>query len=945
MKVINTVIMRQKINSYHFPLLMQLMQREDIGKNKPILTDCILSDFIQHQRKQHPEWFEHDVERNDFILALQERICESNNIEEFKKLLRQYRNLTMIGLIHDEYQNNTIKVMKGCSALADSCIQYASHWAHKFLKKSLGMPTDNTGFEQQLLVVGMGKLGGGELNLSSDIDLIFLYAKDGLTVGGRKQWSNIEYFTKLTQLVIQLLSDITVDGFVFRVDTRLRPYGDSGAVVLSLDALEQYYLEQGRGWERFAMIKARLITGSEQEQLEFQKIINPFVYRRYIDFSLLEVPRKLKRQIEAELRRRNLQENIKLGKGGIREIEFIIQSIQLIHGGKQQVLQTASTCLALLEIRQLTLLSAKDCTTLEKGYLTLRHIEHCIQSFADEQTQLLPSREIDKERLVYLCGFDSWSSFYQHLNSTRNSIHNIFEEQFQAGEDAVKHKDEKLLTQLKDIYLLPDKSDKNVRLINSLGYAEAEEIVETLKQFRKRMTGLMRFTGARGRGLINQLIPYLIQWCGQYENSTHTFKRTIVLIEAIATRTAYLQLFTENIKTLEILTDLFSKSDWIAIHATKYPLVIDDLLNPGWLEMKQSVDRSNQLTAKIARIAEDDEEQMLSVLREYKQSQYFQLAASFVSGFMDGKKLGLALSAVADAILWQCYKMARNKIEKKYGRLINEDGRDVEFAIIAMGKLGSRELGFSSDLDLVFIYDGCTLQSNGEKKVPAIEFFMKIAQRLIHYINTRMSNGVLYEIDARLRPSGNSGLLVTELKEFESYQLNEAWTWEHQSLVRARCLFGKTGLAEKFQLIKTKVLSEASNKEALKSDIKSMRLKMKSHSKEKMLSKRQIKQQDGGIIDLEFLVQYLILHNTQQYPYLSQQSSLIEQMKAMQSDKIVSPEHAEWIVNSYLNQIDKVNSFTLNDESYAEQIIDKEELEQNITVLQHYGLYPWDSDK
>ncbi|HFB65448.1 MAG TPA: bifunctional [glutamate--ammonia ligase]-adenylyl-L-tyrosine phosphorylase/[glutamate--ammonia-ligase] adenylyltransferase [Aeromonadales bacterium] len=934
--------MRQKINSYQFPLLMQLMQKDAIDKNLPALADYILSDYIQHLRKQHPEWFVNGEERKNLILDLQERICESNNIEEIKKHLRQYRNLTMIGLIHDEYQNNTIKVMNGCSALADSCIQYASNWAHEFLKKSLGMPVDHSGVEQQLLVVGMGKLGGRELNLSSDIDLIFLYFKEGWTVGGRKQWSNIQYFTKLTQLVIQLLTDITADGFVFRVDTRLRPYGDSGAVVLSMDALEQYYLEQGRGWERFAMIKARLITGSNEEQLEFQKIVNPFVYRRYIDFSLLEVPRKLKRQIEAEHRRRNLQDNIKLGKGGIREIEFIVQAIQLIHGGKQRTLQNTSTLLTLEKIRQLSLLAVEDCTLLKTCYLKLRHMEHCIQSFADEQTQQLPSNELDKERLVYLCGYDSWKIFCEQLNACRTSIHRIFNEQFKAGEISLSHETDEIFTQLKDIFLLPDQSEKNIRIINSMGYSNAEEIINELCQFRKRLSGMIRLSGIKGSDLINQLIPYLVQICGNYKNSTNTFKRMLVLMETVATRTAYLQLFLENNKTLDILTNLFSKSNWIATHTTNYPLVIDDLLNPEWLKMSEKIDRSAQLNNRVLRIPEEDEEQILCALREYKQSQHFQLAASFISGYLDGAKLCIALSEVAEAILWQCYKLARIKIEQKYGRLVREDGSDVDFSIIAMGKLGSKEMGFSSDLDLVFIYGNSNSLTSGKRTVPAIEFFIKIAQRLIHYINTRMPNGVLYEIDTRLRPSGRSGLLVTQVNEFENYQLNEAWTWEHQSLVRARCLFGTSDLAERFQLIKTRVISGANKNVSLKAEIKTMRMKMKRHEIGKMTGKTLMKQQDGGIIDLEFLVQYLVLKNAKQYSLLTRVSSLIDQVKVLLQNKLLIQAHAETIMDSYLNQIDKINTLTLQDQEVDYSVISKKELEKNIAILKYHGLYPWD---
>ncbi len=894
-----------------------------------------LSNFVFQQSKKNPVSFLNQPGN----LADQLQLVSTES--ELKALLRNHRNQTLCNLIQNEFSStpDTLAVMTACSELADECITAALNWLMQKLTADFGKPLSESGEEQALVVIAMGKLGGKELNLSSDIDLIFAFPEPGMTQGGKKSIENEVFFHRLVQRLINVLSEVTQDGFVFRVDTRLRPFGDSGPLVLSFGALAHYYLEQGRDWERFAMVKARAVTGSSEQKKQLEKILIPFVYRRYIDFSMLESPRQMKLQIEIELRRRNLKNNLKLGSGGIREIEFIVQALQLIHGGKRVELQTSSTLVGLKQIKSLALLPMKQCEQIVQAYLKLRHWEHCLQGIADRQTQELPETELDRERLCFIDNKATWLEWLAELEQYRTFVHQIFSEQFQ---DEGRVQRISFHSELTDLWRLPDQCTANIKILEKLGYEESEKILEKLGIFKKRIESRSKPISQRASNKLQRLIPEIIKLCGQQENSLEAFDRISLLIEEILTRTAYLELFVENRATLELLVYLFSQSPWIAQHARKYPLVLDDLLNPQWQKQPQTIaERQQQLIQSLARVAEDDDEQLLGILREFKQSQHFQLATGFISEQLSVKRLAKNLSAIAEVIVNQALKMARVQVERRFGKLLNEQGDDADFAIIAMGKLGSRELGFSSDLDLIFIHDGCTSESLGKKSVEANQFFVKLAQKLIHILSTRMSSGVLYEIDTRLRPMGNSGLLVTSLDDFSSYQLEQAWTWEHQALIRARPISGSKMFQGKFEKIRREVLLQKREPEALIENIKAMRVKMQQHFGQVKDWHWNIKHGSGGITDIEFLIQYLVLCHVKQYPLILEKTSMMGILKTLAQLKIIPEKDARTLTDVYQFYREQINKRSLQQKSTTVGDIWHSQRKQVEIILEKYHLYPW----
>ncbi len=930
-----------------YPQLSNLEQRFVADKHfskLDIRRLAILSDFISIQYSKHPNWLSGSNQSTE----LKQDIENSNSVQALKTSLRLYRNYTLCNLIKKQLENEkfTVEVMRGCSSLADYCINSAVNWLYYELSNQLGIPENEDGEEQTLVVVGMGKLGGRELNLSSDIDLIFCFPDSGNTVGANRAIDNGVFFSKLAQQLVAVLNDTTQDGFVFRVDTRLRPFGASGSLVVNFEAMEHYYLDQGRGWERFAMIKARLITGADRHKEQLMKILKPFIYRRYIDFSMLETPRKIKQQIEAELRRRKLSENLKLGPGGIREIEFIVQAMQLIHGGKLRSLQVTSTLEGLEQLAEHQLMASNDIQQLTASYLKLRHWEHCLQAFADKQTQTLPQDELNQERLSYLADKETWQQWLQMLEQIQQPVHQIFQSQFS---DSEREQRLQVVDGLMDLWLVPEESVENLKNLQGLGYTEPHTVMGLLVQLKKRVTEKSIFLSSRSEELFTKLIPEIIRLCSTAKNQNLTMERMLALIEAVQTRTAYLDLFVENKNTLRLLAELFSRSPWIAQHTRQFPLVLDDLLNPNWLNGDEIDDCGNVLLQQISRIPDDDEEQLLDVFREFKQSSYFQLAACFTMETIGMKQLGRHLSNIAQALLQQAYLLARKKVESRYGKLVHDDGSEAEFIVVAMGKLGSHEMGFSSDLDLVFIHDGCEILSGDSlvqgksitKQIDGFQFFAKLAQRMIHALSIRMSSGVLYEIDTRLRPSGNAGFLVSSIEEYKQYQMTQAWNWEHQALTRARVICGGNKLTQQFEEIRSEILTLPREKNDLRKDIITMRVKMKQSQKKSEKASWNLKQGDGGITDIEFLIQYLLLLKAHEYPELRDNTENSRQLKVLAKNKIITTKQAQQLEKIYIDYLEHHNHQILLESSTVVEEDFTESREKVIKILEQYQLWPW----
>jgi len=878
------------------------------------------SDFISDNLAKYPEWWQQlqaqpplPDEWQQYALWLENRLVSVLDENTLMRELRLFRRhmLTRIAWMQTLATSTTQQTLTQLSALAETLIVAARDWLWHACCKDFGTPVNAAGEPQPLLILGMGKLGGGELNFSSDIDLIFTWPENGVTQGGRRELDNAQFFTRLGQRLIKVLDQPTVDGFVYRVDMRLRPFGDSGPLVLSFAALEDYYQEQGRDWERYAMVKARLMGDSEDRwSQELRQMLRPFVFRRYIDFSVIQSLRNMKAMIAREVRRRGLKDNIKLGAGGIREIEFIVQVFQLIRGGRERSLQLRSLLPTLEAIGELNLLSSQQVTQLHDAYLFLRRLENLLQSINDEQTQTLPAGELDRCRLAWAMGFADWGSLNEHLEQHTAAVRAIFNELIgddvpesgdnrEAGEYGVLWQD-----QLEEAELLP--------LVPHLDGEACQQLLRAITDFRVDVD--KRTIGPRGRQALDQLMPRLLSEVVPRDDAVMTLSRLTPLLLGVVTRTTYLELLTEFHGALKHLVHLCAASPMIASQLARYPLLLDELLDPATLYQPTATDAyRDELRQYLLRIPEEDEEQQLEALRQFKQAQHLRIAAADIAGTLPVMKVSDHLTWLAEAMIEAVVQQAWNMMVLRYGRpshLTRDDERG--FAVVGYGKLGGWELGYSSDLDLVFLHncpsDAVTL---GERSIDGRQFYLRLAQRVMHLFSTRTSSGILYEVDARLRPSGAAGMLVSTFDAFDEYQRNEAWTWEHQALVRARIVYGDMALSQHFNTIRHGILALPRAAEKLKTEVREMREKMRAHLGNKHKGRWDIKADAGGITDIEFITQYLVLRYAAQEPILTRWSDNVRILELLaRSDKMAEAE-AKALTHAYVTLRDALHHLAL----------------------------------
>ena len=809
-------------------------------------------------------------------------------------LLRRYRNAGLgqilaadiLGLQTISQSLNTV------SALAEVLINSAYHWAYQHQASINGMPLDDVGEPMPLLILGMGKLGGGELNFSSDIDLIFTYPANGETVGGRKTVEHQQFFTKLGQKLIAALHQVTADGFCYRVDMRLRPFGDSGPLVLSFAAFEDYYQEQGREWERYAMLKARVLNPEPRHTPELQALLKPFIYRRYIDFSAIESLRRMKQLIEQENRRRNRRDNIKLGAGGIREVEFIVQTLQLIRGGRIPQLQQPSILKALPELCTQELLSAEQVTQLQQDYLWLRQVEQALQGIDDKQTQTLPSDEQGQQQLLASLGRENWSVLLAEIELAMQRIH----QQFKLVIEPEEHIEPQELSLGKLLWDSELPIEELAEHIEWLTVEAAQELLNQLLQFKQDCQ--RRSVGPRGREYLAKLVPQLLHYLQQQQASATVLMRILGVFKQIVTRTAYLELLFENPPALQQLVLLCSQSGWLAEQLARYPMLLDELIDPAQLYQVATIeDYRDRLRLYLLRVPEDDLELLMETLRQFKQAQQLRIAAADISGVLPLMKVSDHLTWLAEVIVEQLVNLAWQQMTARYGLPAGATEQDKGFAVIGYGKLGGLELGYGSDLDLVFVHQ-CQSQAatNGERSIDSLQFYLKLVQRILHLSTTKTNSGVLYEIDTRLRPSGNSGLLAIHIETYQQYLAQDAWTWEHQALVRARMIVGSVALFEQFTAIRQQILTLPRDAQTLKADVKQMREKLRQHHG---VTTDDVKHSVGGIVDLEFLSQYLVLAYGHQHPELYRFTDNIRILEAATHCGLVSATQASSLVEAY----------------------------------------------
>lgn len=811
---------------------------------------------------------------------------------EVMRALRVWRNTIQAQLIaQDVWQQMDVRrSVKILSDLADTAIRVALDWATASISARNGQAAidPNTQTPQSLLVVGMGKLGAQELNLSSDIDLIFAYPTAGETTQGRP---HEQYFTRVGQKLIQLLDARTADGFVFRVDMRLRPWGQSGALVSSLNQLQNYYLQHGRFWERFAWVKARVITGARSAQAALEDIRQPFVYRRYIDFQAVGALRDLKQKIQQEVRRQALGNNIKLGEGGIREAEFIAQVFQLVRGGEDIALQTRSTWKVFEYLRSEGLLPPEVADDLSQGYQFLRTLEHRIQGIQDTQTQTLPSDPLDLERLTVVYEVHGQPDWLNQLQAWRDKIH----QHFQAVIEDVEPENQP-----------QDLSDEcNALVERNFHKLPESELADVLREFCST-PGVQRLADAALDNW-NALLPVLWRTLHPLKDGAERFRAIQPILDAVLRRSSYFALLAENPGAVNELVKLVPASPWMAKQLTDMPFLLDELTNTADLyRLPSRVELADELQQLLIRVPEDDLERQMEVLRHFRHERVLRAAACEITQLLPLMKISDYLAWVAEVVVEQSLNLAWQQMVAKHGRPRRTGGDWCEkpFGVVAYGKFGGIELSYESDLDLVFLHDADSQgQTKGPKVIDNSVFVARLGQKLIHLLSAITPSGQLYEVDTRLRPSGQSGLLVSSLAAFERYQKQQAWTWEHQALVRARFVAGDPAVKAQFELIRKEVLSQTRDEALLKQQVTEMRAKMRSHLSSAGQGKTEqfhFKQDPGGIVDLEFLVQFLVLRDSGKHAELLAWPDNVRLLKSLVSCQVMEKGLAERLTEAYL---------------------------------------------
>ncbi|MRR49610.1 MAG: bifunctional [glutamate--ammonia ligase]-adenylyl-L-tyrosine phosphorylase/[glutamate--ammonia-ligase] adenylyltransferase [Rhodocyclaceae bacterium] len=738
------------------------------------------------------------------------------------------------------------EVTETMTLIAELAIEKALAVLEGPLRTRHGVPRNGAGLEQNLIVIGMGKLGGRELNVSSDIDLIFVYPEDGDT-DGERSISNFEYFTRLGRGLINAIADLTGDGQVFRVDMRLRPNGDSGPLVCGFEMLENYFITQGREWERYAWIKARPLTGERWDELE--AIRRPFVYRKYLDFGSINAMRDLHAQIRREVAKKDMAANVKLGPGGIREIEFMAQVFQLIRGGRDRALQIKPTLQVLKLLAEKGTISLESALELASAYDFLRRVEHRLQYLDDAQTHSLPANPDDQTLLARSMGFASYDALLAELDDHRANVSGHF--------DAVFADPHRNGHELDGVWKSTDGGSGDegcAREFERLGYKDPTAAAARLVAVRE--SGRYQQMPDNIRTRFDALVPQLVAAAAEQTDPDTTLVRLLSLLEAISRRAAYLALLQQYPEALKKVAQLASSSSWAADYLTRHPVLLDELLDGRILETVPDWPAYRRQLDVLLDEVEPDQERQMDLLRESHHAQVFRLLTQDISGLLPLEKLSDHLSELADIMLGEALRLAWKK-------LLTRHLETPRFAVIAYGKLGGKELGYASDLDLVFLYD------DPADKAP--EIYSRLSTRLNTWLSAQTPAGHLFETDLRLRPNGDSGLVVSSVDMFRKYQLESAWMWEHQALTRARFAAGDPAVGAAFEKIRIEVLRQKRDLAKLREEVLTMRQKMVDSlgtQGDERNSVFNIKHDPGGLVDVEFIIQYLILGHAHAHPEL-----------------------------------------------------------------------------
>ena len=835
------------------------------------------SPFLNQLVTRHPDWMKElqvsgRLEKPEPPNKVQ--LAVDTDKSGLNSALRQFRNREMMRLIWRDLNGlaPVDEILADLSTLADICLQTAVDYHSKVLEEKHGIPRNADGEAQKLIIIGLGKLGGCELNLSSDIDIIFCYPNRGVC-DGRGGLANEQFFTRLARNIIRSLSEVTVDGFCFRVDTRLRPFGDSGPLVSSFAALEQYYQREGRDWERYALIKARPVAGDLASGQQLLSILRPFVYRRYIDFGAIEALRDMHANVREDALRKGRLDDIKRGPGGIREIEFLVQTFQLLRGGREKMLQTASIFKAVAGLGELGLLPDKAVTGILAAYRFLRKTENRIQALHDQQTHRVPSGE-DGLRVARAMGFENSADFQGALKNTRNDVQFLFEQSLPQPARPVDEKN-------------PWHSfwqrARNNSLDDGLKFANSKP----LQDFVNRLNRLSLSQRASQR--LDQFMPLLLEQINTTFPGDAVVQRVLDLVSVICRRSAYLSLLVQKPDASTRMLELFTVSKRIAQAVTRYPALLDELIDPS---LGARPPDSKDIQADVQRVltGNTDTETTLQELNYLKQVISLRIAVAVLKSAMSTDDASSALSQLAQSLIQATLTLSLQEVESRHGRLPGP-----ELAVIAYGSLGAHTPGFDSDLDLIFLYQPVKELSDGDRPITAERYHTGVARRLLSLLSAVTPSGRLYSIDARLRPNGRAGLLVSSLEAFHHYQMQEAWVWELQALTRARPVAGNAEIAEYFNSTRKHALTAPRDKGQVKNEVVAMRKRIQV---EHGLGNH-LKHGPGGLLDIEFVVQLGLLLNAEEFPEIVISTRMDQQLQALLDCGWINTDDFKTLISAY----------------------------------------------
>jgi glutamate-ammonia-ligase adenylyltransferase len=813
---------------------------------------------------------------------------------ELMEVLRRFRNREMVRIAWRDIVGwaGLEETLADLSHLAEVCIVETLEYLFRQACQARGVPLNQAGEPPRLVVLGMGKLGAWELNYSSDIDLIFAYEDDGV-LPDKKATDYAEFYTRLARSLVKALDAVTADGFVFRVDTRLRPFGESGPLVMNFDGMEQYYHGQAREWERYAMVKARVVAGDAAAGARLQAILTPFVYRRYLDFRAFGELRELKAKITQELLRKDRMDNVKLGPGGIREIEFIGQAFQLIRGGQEKRLRERGILKILGLVGELGYLPPALVDKLQSSYRFLRLVENRIQQYADRQTHDLPVDAAQRLSLASALGFDGWEAFKARLDEVRAGVHGIF------GQVIESPQTDAGAAQAVDWLEIDPAAMPG--LLAAMGWGEGGAAAALLADFQQ--SHAVRRVTSRGAQELNRVMPLLLKAAAGLDNAAETLGRILRLLEAVAGRNVYFTLLAEHPLALSQLVKLASASSWIVSHIARHPVLLDELLDPRSLYAPLSrAQLREELARCLAGVDGDDLEQLMNALRQFKQAQVLKIAAADIMGVIPIMVVSDYLTWLAETLVAGVMEQAWRLTAQRHGTPPGTAPGEIKgFGVVAYGKMGGLELSYASDLDLVFLYGGVedAALTDGDSPIPCAQFYARVVKRMIAILTTQILSGTLYEIDLRLRPSGNSGLLVSSLDAYETYQMESAWVWEQQALVRARFVAGDPAVGEGFVAIRRRSLGRLRDTDALRGEVRQMRDKMRESLETKEPGLFDLKQARGGIADIEFIVQFGVLSGAHDHAGLLQWPDVVRLLESLRDVGFFSAEDAALLGQAY----------------------------------------------